>query len=177
MIINDINQLSPQMQPKAKLFLEKAKEVRSDIIIFETLRTKKRQLELFKSGDSWTLTSFHLSGNAFDICFFDKGKYSWQATYEEWKEFIQIGKDCELDNLAPLEYGHFQNNFNDLKPMLYEKEIIEDYSQMSLSQMRRVAIDWGELDSFQAGLKVKTKPQTYRDLKDTISFGRIILMK
>ena len=177
MIISDIKQLSQMMIPKAELFLEKAKKVRSDIIIFETLRTKERQRVLFNSRKSWTMTSFHLTGNAFDVCFKNGKIFSWGATNEEWKKLIAIGEECGLDNLAPLEYGHFQNTFIPLqsKNMLYEKEITEDYTPMSLTRMKILAKEWNESEAFENGLKVKTKPLTYRDFKDTIVFGRIFL--
>ena len=162
---------------KAETFLARGrKEVRKDLIIFETFRTYERQKELFRTHNSWTLTSFHLTGNAFDICFFDGKNYTWNASKEDWNKIIQIGKECGLDNLAPLEFGHFQNNFTDLQTMKYQKTIEEDYTPMSITRMKLVAKNWGELETFKAGLKIKTKPKNLRDLKDVISFGRLALM-
>lgn len=165
------------MQPKAEMFLERIKrEIDKNFIIFETLRTKERQRELYQNGKSWTLHSHHLTGNAFDVVKYNGG-YSWKVEKGENEKLIKIASECGLDSLSPLEIFHFQNNFKNIQMIKNQELIEEDYTPMSLTRMKLIANDWNEFEAFNAGLAVKTKPQTYRDLKDTISFGRIILMK
>jgi peptidoglycan L-alanyl-D-glutamate endopeptidase CwlK len=92
--INEINKLHPNMQALAAEFLELAKARGLDVIIYETLRTSQRQLELYKKGYSKLRGGgMHEYGVAFDAVF--KGKEPWGEKHP-WEKLGQVGKDIGL---------------------------------------------------------------------------------
>lgn len=130
-IQSDINLLTPQFKEKVKLFLDSAKFQGHNIKVFEALRSKKRQEELYaiwrtteltRKPVTWTLTSEHLTGSAADVVFVDaKWNPSWNWPYEK---LYAIAKKYWIDNLSPTEQCHFQD---DHKPLMItqEKQLID----------------------------------------------------
>ena len=49
-----------------------------DFSVFEGLRTEARQRELYRSGASRTLSSYHLTGEAVDLVPYVAGRLQWQ---------------------------------------------------------------------------------------------------
>lgn len=106
----DINQLTPVAQTACNLFISKCKEAGLNVLITETLRTQERQNYLYCQGRTvaqavakginkdfatkycnpnanqvtWTLSSNHKTGMAWDICKNIKGQeYSDKSFFEK----------------------------------------------------------------------------------------------
>lgn len=106
----DINQLTPVAQTACELFMSKCKEVGLNVLITETLRTQERQNYLYCQGRTvaqatakgisedfatkycnpkanqvtWTLSSNHKTGMAWDVCKNVKGQeYSDKSFFEK----------------------------------------------------------------------------------------------
>lgn len=55
-----------------------------DFGITEGLRAKERQTYLVSIGRSWTMNSYHLTGDAIDFaCYDENGKMTWDFSYFE----------------------------------------------------------------------------------------------
>lgn len=77
----DIEELIPEVQKGALLFLEECKRQGLNVLITETYRSQERQDYLYEQGRSrpgrkvtWTRRSKHTSRRAFDICRKEKGR-------------------------------------------------------------------------------------------------------
>ena len=106
----DINQLAPVAQTACNLFMSKCKEAGLNVLITETIRTQERQNYLYCQGRTvaqatakgiskdfatkycnpkanrvtWTLSSNHKTGMAWDICKNIKGQeYSDKSFFEK----------------------------------------------------------------------------------------------
>lgn len=56
--------------------------------LFETLRTPEKQKELFDKGLSKTMSSNHLTGDAWDVAQWKKGGWSWEDIF--WFQVLGI---------------------------------------------------------------------------------------
>ena len=115
-IIRDINSLKPNARRACQLFLAEAKKQGLPVLITETLRTKERQAELYAQGRTtegkivtWTKTSRHQSGLAWDICKDKKGEeYSDKAFFKSCGDVakalgITWGGDWEKQDMPHFE--------------------------------------------------------------------------
>ncbi len=124
-----IELLTPEMQKRVRVFLQKAAEAGMHVRVFESLRTRERQAWLYGQGRTawqclkaglrlsswanptgkvvtWTMQSKHLEGKAIDMVFIDaQGNSTWTG---DWDKLISIGKQAGLDSLCPREMSHFQ---------------------------------------------------------------------
>ena len=148
--INDVGELTPQMQDKVNAFLLECYKQGVDVYPFETIRSQERQLHLagknrtiaecialgMTPGEAevhsnpsspmkrtWTLNSKHKAGKACDFAFGGDGLWHWNG---DWDKMIEIAKDFGLDSLAPTESAHLQDNG---KPLT--KKQMTDYTQMA----------------------------------------------
>lgn len=64
---------------------EAIKITKQDFTVLEGVRTSKRQRELYNTGKSKTLRSYHLNGLAVDLVPFVNGKLTWEDEY-----FVEI---------------------------------------------------------------------------------------
>ena len=92
--IRDINRLKPNARIACEMFLDVCKKRGLNVLVTETLRTQERQNELYAQGRTkagrkvtWTKTSRHQSGLAWDICKNKKGE-----EYSDIDFFIECGK-------------------------------------------------------------------------------------
>lgn len=74
-----------------------------DFAILEGLRTKERQVELFKAGASQTMNSRHITGHAVDLGAYVGGSVRW-----DWPLYTKLGQAmkkaaAELD--IPIIWG------------------------------------------------------------------------
>lgn len=122
--IRDIDQLQPELAGKVKVFLSYLKELKIEVFIIETLRTKEVQEAYYAQGrESFekvnklrkaeglyllsekennkivtnTLISRHMSGNAIDICPIKDGKLLWSAPQAIWEQIGTIAETFDLD--------------------------------------------------------------------------------
>jgi len=117
---NDTAKLTKRMQQKVAEFLRRAGDAGLSIRVFEARRTLARQKWLYAQGRTrkgkivtWTMQSNHLDGEAVDIVFVVNGQPSWSG---DWNTLIRIGKECGLNNLAPKEQCHFEDNGQPFTP-------------------------------------------------------------
>lgn len=69
-----------QLEPKLVQCVRRAiTESSVDFGVFEGMRTRERQAELYRQGVSRTLDSYHLTGHAVDLVPFIGGRLQWQA--------------------------------------------------------------------------------------------------
>ena len=86
-------------------------------VVFEARRSQERQKYLYAQGRekpyeknrivTWTMDSKHLSGDAVDIVFMNDWKLERIWPY---KDLIDMAKNYGIENLAPRELCHFQDN-------------------------------------------------------------------
>lgn len=88
--LQGIDALHPEVKNRAVRLMERMKELGKPIIIFETIRSAKRQNELYAQGrttpgsivtDGRALEGYHSFGLAFDAIFKD---YKWSPPSEDW---------------------------------------------------------------------------------------------
>ena len=120
--IEDISELTPQMQTKVNNFLLECYKQGVDCYPFETYRSQERQNELYAQGRTkpgnkvtWTLNSRHKLREACDFAFGGPGQWHWNG---DWDKMIKISEDFGLESLAPREKAHLQD---DGKPFNREK--------------------------------------------------------
>ena len=86
------------------------KEKGIELIIIEGLRTLETQKKYFAEGKSKTMNSKHLTGNAIDICFSEKGKINW-SSMQYWTmahyHFIQHFKNIKDNSIVARWGGDF----------------------------------------------------------------------
>ena len=100
-IKRDIKLLVPELQGKIICLLDLLEKHNIPMKIFETLRTAKRQEELFKKGFSKTLKSKHIEGRACDMVVHFDEKWSWA------NEYIYLYKmmGCLVEKIGGLTWG------------------------------------------------------------------------
>ena len=139
-IQNDINLLTPQFKLKLELFLAECNKQWYYPVIYETLRTKKRQIELYNQWRltpwkivTWTVYSNHIKWTAVDLVWRDPitKKITWNWPYDK---IILIAQQFWINNLFPYETAHFEDNWipyiiNNPQP------IMRDYTEVHNSIM------------------------------------------
>lgn len=97
-IIRDIESLMPSAKAACNAFLDECKSRGLPVRITETLRTEKRQAELYASGRTkpgkivtWTMNSRHRTGLAWDICKNKRGE-----EYNDVSFFEECGKVADI---------------------------------------------------------------------------------
>lgn len=145
--INDINLLKPNFKLKVELFLNESKQKGFDIVVFESLRTLKRQEELYaqwRTTDwnvvTWTLKSKHLLWEAVDIVFKDE---KWNITWDwDYQGLIKIANKYWIDNLYPTETAHFQCNWLPYKPMIPKEFNGLEVKQVKFDRVWLMKLKW-----------------------------------
>lgn len=101
MVNRDINALTPETASMCRAFLAGAAAAGLSVFVTETLRTKERQAFLFASGRTrsgpeltWTLSSKHLQGLAFDVAF--SGANQYPNDPQLWARLGSIGESVGL---------------------------------------------------------------------------------
>lgn len=165
MISRDINALDSKFKIKVIDFLDEVKSKWFDIMIFEGLRTKERQAELYAQGRTkpwkivtWTLQSNHLTGKAIDIVFKDA---KWNPTWNwDYDSLIAIAKKYWIRNLKPRETAHFEDDWSEY---ISKKEILNLTNSImkEYSKIARVQIFSTSEDDYK-------KTITAWDIKDLI---------
>ena len=112
--VNDLSELTPNMQFKVIDFLKECYDCGLDIYPFETYRSQERQNELYAQGRTapgakvtWTKNSRHTKREAVDLAFGGPGKWHWNG---DWDKMIEIAKKYGLESLAPKEKAHLQDD-------------------------------------------------------------------
>lgn len=83
-----------------------------DFGISEGVRTLQRQEELYKTGKSKTMKSYHLKGEAFDIFALDeKGNITWEFDY--YKQVNDAIQKSAKELGATVTWGGSWNTFKD----------------------------------------------------------------
>jgi len=85
-------------------------------------------------------------------------------------------KDINSNKIDPSENFSFYLFNSKYISMLTQKQLEQvekDYTFMTIDAMRDKAEEWGDLEDFEKGLKVLTKPETFKDFKDAIVYGRL----
>ena len=157
MIDRDIERLSDNFKKKLKAFLNEANNKWHAVVLFEWLRTKDRQRQLYNQWRTtpwkivtWTMKSNHLTGNAADIVFMKNWNYSWEWNYDA---LIEIAKKYWIRNLKPTETAHFEDDWT-----IYniKEEIMWEYSKLV----------WYNI--FSQNEDDYKKPATIWDIKDLL---------
>ena len=86
--LNTLNGVNDKLVSVVKLAITKTS---IDFRVGEGLRTKQRQLELFKAGKSQTLNSKHITGHAVDLIALKNNKVSW-----DMDDYVQIAEAVRL---------------------------------------------------------------------------------
>ena len=86
-----------------------------------TLRSNEEQDRLYTIGRLLTPKGFgkivtnakggesaHNYGLAFDFTLIIDGKINWNIEHIMWKRAVEIGKECGLESLYPMESAHLQ---------------------------------------------------------------------
>lgn len=136
-INSNIQDLEPNFKNKIIDFLKEVRVKYPNVDIFEWLRSKKRQEELYSIGRrwiawekpvTWTMNSKHLEWKAVDIIFKDS---KWNPTWNwDYKYLIEIAKKYWINNLAPTEVCHFEcdwTSYNLKSQWQYEAMFINKY--------------------------------------------------
>lgn len=116
-----IEELSPEMLPICIQWRNKMDDAQIEHIITCTRRTQAEQEALWAVGRTtpgkiitWTLTSKHLTGDAFDFVVLWNGKPDWNMVQKQWwQTAVAIGKGLGLQQAVNkegkvLEYAHLQ---------------------------------------------------------------------
>lgn len=78
--ISNINKLAINTRKKAMAWYEYCKKIGFELLIYETIRTKEKQLEYYNARKSLTMKSYHLVGQALDFVPINKeGKEVWNG--------------------------------------------------------------------------------------------------
>lgn len=117
----DINDLSQEMRDKVRAWEINMRLEGIDYLITCTLRTQEEQNALWEQGRTksgrivtWTKTSKHLKGEAFDFVIMFQGKPDWKMIHKDlWDTAIGFGKALGLSqvigkNGKVKEYSHLQ---------------------------------------------------------------------
>lgn len=118
-----IEELDPSFRPKVRRFIQRCKLAHLNFCIIETKRSLARQCWLYGKGRflrgdwekkylgyddpnigcepkaarvTWTLSSNHLKGLAFDFVPMRNGNAWWSAPDAVWELFYLIAEDCGM---------------------------------------------------------------------------------
>ena len=91
----NLAKLAPCTKKAAMEWYKWCEQNHIDILIYETIRTKKQQRENVKKGVSQTMRSYHLVGQALDFVPIVNGKADWNG-YSRPKIQKAIAKACLL---------------------------------------------------------------------------------
>ena len=165
--VNDLSELTPNMQLKAIDFFTIANKEGIDAYPFETYRPQSRQDELYDQGRTkpgkkvtWTEISRHTNREAFDVAGGGDGKWHWDL---DWDKLIEIGKRCGLKNLAPHEKCHFEDDGKSYNKKKMEFE--HDYYKIMEESVRGEYVLMhmeSNKDSFEEQLKALLEIVSYR---------------
>lgn len=78
-----------------------------DFAITEGIRSKERQQELIKSGDSWTMNGRHLDGHAGDLAAYINGEISWD--WEWYDKIAEAMYRAAIEKGFQIEWGGLWN--------------------------------------------------------------------
>jgi len=85
------------------------KRTTQDFSVFEGVRLTKRQRMLYHSGQSKTLRSKHLEGNAVDLVVYRNGRLYWDNVSREYHEInkamTEVIKELGLEDVIIWGYG------------------------------------------------------------------------
>lgn len=93
-----LDDLAPDVQPRACLFLARLTEAGIHVLIVDTLRTPEEQAANIAKGVSWTTNSKHLTGRAIDVCPYEiyqlhgADKLEWDASAPVWQKIGTIAE-------------------------------------------------------------------------------------
>ena len=106
--IKRLDGVHPDLVDVVKLAIQKTKV---DFSVLEGVRSKPRQLELFRAGASRTMNSRHLSGLAVDLGAYVNGKieWSWPLYYQIADAMKAAADELEID----VEWGGDWISFKD----------------------------------------------------------------
>lgn len=112
----DVLLLSPEIQIKFNQLEKAAEHENLGFILVCGKRSQKEQDELFAQGRTkpgkkvtWTRSSKHISGNAFDIVAIVDGRVSWDK--KDYLRMGELGKQLGLHwggDWKVRDYGHFE---------------------------------------------------------------------
>lgn len=120
-----VEDLTPEMQEKVKLFQASMKLAGIDFILTATFRDQERQNALYAQGRTkpgkvvtWTRNSRHTKRTAFDIAILRSGQPTWDTKIDlnendipDYQEAGKIGESVGLEwggKWHPPDYPHFQ---------------------------------------------------------------------
>lgn len=115
-ICRDIEKLQEPFKGFIKCLLFDLNKAGHTFGLFETLRTRRRQLWLFGTGKSKTLRSLHLKGLACDIVHLKNGVWDWSdiEAYKKLGEHISSYPELEWGgNWKWKDWGHVQLKITD----------------------------------------------------------------
>ena len=117
----DPKQLSPEMLELYELWSVQMAGEGIDYILTCTRRLQSEQNDLYAQGRTrpglivtWTLTSKHLTGDAFDFVIMVNGKPDWKMAHMDlWSRAVEIAKSLGLTQVVNskgkvMEYAHLQ---------------------------------------------------------------------
>lgn len=87
-LCSDMNKLSYLFKPLAWKITDLIHLHNLPMRVYETVRSEKRQLELYSKGASKTLNSRHLLGESIDVVCYIDGKWSWDIKHHHYYEFL-----------------------------------------------------------------------------------------
>lgn len=132
LINNDINSLSPSFRVKFNDWRAEVIVKYPNAVVFEARRSQERQNRLYAQWRTrpWkivtrTLTSNHKDWNAVDIVFRNNWRLEWVWPYND---LIEMAKKYNIENLAPKELCHFQDN-----GIPYQPDIVDPDTQSLIS--------------------------------------------
>jgi peptidoglycan L-alanyl-D-glutamate endopeptidase CwlK len=112
-----ITDMIPEMQELFAMFAERMADAGIDFVVTCTLRTQEDQDALYAKGRTvpgqivtWTRSSKHCQGKAFDIAVMSKGKITWDpALYQEpGKIGMEVGLQWGGAWLKNRDLPHFE---------------------------------------------------------------------
>ena len=158
-VIRDINKLKPNARIACEMFLDACTKRGLSVLVTETLRTEARQKELYGQGRTkpgkivtWTKTSRHQSGLAWDICKNKKGE-----EYSDIDFFNECGKVAKALGIT---WGGTWKN----KDMPHF-EVSKNWGEKELEEIKK------ELEEIKKSIRV------YRYTQDVPAWARATVQK
>lgn len=81
----------------AYVVVKAIERTKQDFSVFEGVRMTKRQKMLYMTGQSKTLRSKHLTGNAVDLVVWKNGRLYWDNVEEEYHEINKAMKEVIIE--------------------------------------------------------------------------------
>ena len=161
-VIRDLSKLKKNAEDACRLFLAECKKAGLPVLVTETLRTKERQLELYAQGRTkpgkvvtWTKTSRHQSGLAWDICKNVKG-----SEYSDIAFFESCGRIAKA--LGITWGGDFKNR---------DMPHFEVDADWEVNNLEEIASLMAEVE------KIKGRTKVYKDAQAVPEYARATLQK